>query len=115
MAQSKRTQRTYPAQLKTKVVLEALKEEKDINTIATEHDLNPKLIYKWRKEFLENASSVFEEPARKQDEKRKEKKVEAERDVLLKKIGQLTVERDYLRQSCEDLGVDPEAYRTHPW
>ena len=39
--------RTFSAEFKTKLVLEALKGEKDINTIATENSIQPNLLRSW--------------------------------------------------------------------
>lgn len=52
----------YTAKFKTKIVLEVFKEEKELGVIAAENNLNPNMVRKWRKEFLENAESVFENP-----------------------------------------------------
>ena len=56
-----RIRRNFTAQFKAKLVLEALKGEKDINTIATENDIQPNLLRNWKKEFLDNASVVFDD------------------------------------------------------
>ena len=48
-----RTRRNFTAQFKAKLVLEVLKGEKDINTIATENNIQPNLLRNWKKEFLE--------------------------------------------------------------
>ena len=47
-----------------------LKGEKDINTIATENDIQPNLLRNWKKEFLDNAALVFDD---KREENVKEK------------------------------------------
>ena len=65
-----RIRRNFTAQFKAKLVLEALKGEKDINTIATENDIQPNLLRNWKKEFLDNASVVFDD---KREENIKEK------------------------------------------
>ena len=52
--------RTFSAEFKTKLVLEALKGEKDINTIATENSIQPNLLRNWKNEFPEKASTVFD-------------------------------------------------------
>ena len=56
-----RTRRNFTAQFKAKLVLEVLKGEKDLNTIATENDIQPNLLRNWKKEFLDNASVVFDD------------------------------------------------------
>ena len=54
------------------------------------------------KELLGNASSVFESASSKHDESFKQKLKE---DRLYKQIGQLQVEVDFLKDSCDKLGV----------
>ena len=51
-----RTRRNFTAQFKAKLVLEVLKGEKDINTIATENSIQPNLLRNWKKEFLGNST-----------------------------------------------------------
>ena len=58
---------TYSAQFKTKLVLEVLKEEKELGTIASENGINPNMLRNWKREFLENASAVFEDPKRRKN------------------------------------------------
>jgi len=44
----------YSTQLKTKLVLKILKEEKTLNEIASENNINQKNLQNWKKIFLEN-------------------------------------------------------------
>ena len=53
----------------------------------------------WKKEFLQNASRVWNEHQVEKDIRRKEASLEEERNTMLKTIGQLTLERDFL-QDC---------------
>ena len=78
--------RRYTAQYKAKIVLEVLQGEKELGEIAAENNLNPNMVRNWKKEFLENASAAS---AR-----------------MLKTIGQLTLERDFL-QDCFRLSGEP--------
>ena len=50
-----RTRRNFSAKFKTDLVLEVLKGEKELNVIATENQIQPKLLRNWKKEFLEKA------------------------------------------------------------
>jgi len=50
-----RIRKTYSAELKTKLVLEVLKEEKTLVEIASANKITPKNLQNWRKLFLENA------------------------------------------------------------
>jgi len=95
--------KSYSAQFKTQIVLEILKEEKQIGELAAEHNLNPNQIRNWRKEFLEKAPRVFEESKREAELVKKEKEMEEERAGLMETIGQLTVERDWLKKKSVEI------------
>ena len=99
----------YTSQYKTRIVLETLREEKLVSQIALENNLNPNMLRNWRKEFLEKAPRLFEESKREQELVKKEKELEEERGSLLGTIGQLTVERDWLKKkSVEIFGPEYE-------
>ena len=90
----------YSPQFKAKIVLEVLQEEKELGTIAYENGLSPNMLRNWRREFLDKASMVFESPkAGEKESKRREESLKKETDQMLKTIGQLTLERDFL-QGC---------------
>ena len=61
----------YTAQFKTEVVLEVLRGEKELGEIAAQHNLNPNMVRNWKREFLEKASSVFEDPRKESREAKK--------------------------------------------
>lgn len=104
----------YTAAFKAKIVLEVLQGARELEVIAAENSLNPNMVRNWKSEFLENASSVFEEHGKQEREtKRKEAAATKERDKMLKLIGQLTVERDFLQDCFRAVGqpvpkLDPE-------
>jgi transposase-like protein len=62
---------TYTPEFKSKLVLELLQGEKQLGELAAEHNLNPNMLRNWRKEFIENASRVFDESIREKEMKRK--------------------------------------------
>ncbi|MEF9876757.1 MAG: transposase [Gordonibacter sp.] len=103
MAQKRRQ---YSPEFKARLVVEALREQKSVQEIASDNDINPNLLFKWRKELLEHPERVFDEKKRDEDLRRRDDEVAAERDEMLKKIGTLTLERDWLQRSCEKLGID---------
>jgi transposase-like protein len=72
------------------VALEALRDELTVNQLAAKHHLHPNLVTTWKKRLVDNAASVFGSPheAAETDEK--------QREQMLSKIGELTLERDFL-------------------
>lgn len=94
--------RTYSPEFKSKVALEALRENKPIHEIAQRYQLHPTQVTQWKKVLLDQASGVFESDRGKLDESLRRKSKE---DRLYKNIGQLQMEVAFLKDSCEKLGV----------
>ena len=79
------TRKTYTAEYKTKLVLEAIREESRLEEIAAANEINPNMLRNWKQEFLKNASSVFsqkESKAAKRAEQKKEAALEKEKTTL---------------------------------
>ncbi len=51
----------YSAEYKAKIVLEVLQGEQELGEIAAANGLNPNMVRNWKKEFVANASRVFDE------------------------------------------------------
>jgi len=101
--------RQFTAEFKTKIVLEVLREERSIGEIASEQGLSPNQLRNWKKEFLENAPKVFSESKQEKELRLKEREIEEERTELMAKVGQLTIENDWLKKkSRQVLGSDWE-------
>jgi transposase len=86
--------RRFSSDFKTKVVLEALSERYTMSEFAERHGLHLNQISQWKAHFKENASHVFE----KGGSSTKKSEVETERDRLMKAIGELKVENDFLKK-----------------
>ena len=100
---------SYTGAYKAKMAIEVLRGEKLLGEIAAREGLNPTMLARWCREFEDNAARVFDENRREQELKRKEQELEQDRNELLKTIGQLTIERDWLKKkSVEVFGPDYE-------
>ena len=100
---------TYTAKFKADRVLEVLKGEETLGAIASRHNLHPNVLRNWKKELLEKAPQIFEEGNRSREDTAKDREMEAERDELFKTVGQLTIERDWLKKkSVEVFGPEYE-------
>ena len=94
--------RNFTAKFKSDIVIELLKGEKDLNSLASEYEIQPNLLRKWKKEFLENAPIIFDE---KRDENLKEKLnlERKEKAQYARKVGQLTMQVDWLKKKSEEI------------
>lgn len=95
---------TYSPEFKAKVVLEVIQGDRELGEIAAEHNLNPNMIRTWKKEFIENAGRVFNERQSEKEIRRKEADLEKQKNQMLKTIGQLTLERDFLQDCFRQCG-----------
>ncbi len=89
-----RRRRSYPAELKAKIALEALREEATMAELATRYDVHPNLIANWKKKARQKVLAGF---SGKQE--RDEVSREAEIKELRAKIGELVIERDFLSKA----------------
>lgn len=85
----------FSTQLKTRLVLEVLREERTLNEIASENNINPKNLQNWKKLFLENAEVAMEPAKAVKEYKDEVAKLKVEIGEYAKKVGQLTLEKDW--------------------
>ena len=97
----KAKRRRHEPEFKARVALEALKGIKPVHQIAREHDIHPVQVSDWKKVLIEGLPGVFGSS----QEKDSQEDFEHQRDELHAKIGQLTVEVDFLRKKSKQLGL----------
>ena len=89
----------YSSDFKLKVVLKYLSNNFTIAQICSEFNISKATLSNWVKQFKTNSSNVFSDNLiTNKATKIKEKQAEKEIENLYKKIGQLTVERDFLKK-----------------
>jgi len=94
----------YTSEFKTKIILSILQGDKELNVIASENGLNPNMVRKWKQEFLQNAHLAFGADSERKAVQRKEDDLKKKNDQMLKTIGQLTLERDFLQDCFRQAG-----------
>ena len=95
-----KNRRVFSDKFKFKVVLEAIKGTRQISEIASEFEIQPNQIINWKKQFLDNGEKVFS--TKKNDEVTT---LENEKNDLFKKVGEQTVQIDWLKKNIEKWGL----------
>jgi len=93
--------RRYTAEFKAEIVLQVLTGEEELGAIALKHQINPNQIRTWKTQFLEKAPTLFEDSKAAKDAAEREAALEEEKTAMLKTIGQLTLERDFLVEQAQ--------------
>ena len=93
---ARRVRRTHSPEFKARVALAALREDKTLAQLCQEFDLHPNQITEWRRQLIERPAAAFDggavEPA-------------VELTPLQAKIGQLTLENDFLERALGKAGL----------
>jgi transposase len=91
---SKTKRKRYSAEFKAKVALEAIRGEHTLSELATRYDMHPNMITNWKRQAIEKMAESFSGKAESANASN-----EAQIKELHAKIGELTVERDFLAKA----------------
>jgi transposase len=83
---------------KAKVAIEALQERETLSELSKKYGIHPNTITRWKKEFLERAPQLF-------DKTNPADKEEKDLEKLYAKIGQLEMEKEFLKKNLKKLGL----------
>jgi transposase-like protein len=88
--------RTWSPQEKAEITLEVLREENTLAEISKKYDIAQPLLGRWKSEFIANMPSVFNKKG--EDIKKLKEEHEEEKELLMKKIGELSMDVDWLKK-----------------
>jgi len=94
----KRSKRKFSGSFKAQVAIDALRERETLTELSKKFEVHINVISKWKQEFLEKSPTIF-------DAEVSVKNDEAELERLYAKIGQLEMERDFLKKSLKKAGL----------
>ncbi len=97
--------RSYDKNFKAKVALEALREEDTLQELGGKSNIHPGQLAQWKKQLLDGAADFFERPNKRSA---KERESEEREEALLKKVGLMSLQVDFLKKSTVRY---PEAMR----
>jgi len=100
--------KSYSAEFKAKLVLEVLEGNKTINEIASTYEILPVSLKSWKQQFLENMSLAFDKSAVVKEYKDEIDILQKTNGELAKKVGNLTIEKDFLEGKLVSLASSKE-------
>jgi transposase-like protein len=86
----------HSAEFKAKVALEAAKDISTLNELAAKYGVHPAQISQWKKQLLDGLAGIFVTQKKRMDNTQK-------LDELYRQIGEVTVERDWLKKKLTSL------------
>ena len=89
--------RRHSAQFKFKVALEAAKGTKTLNELASEYGLHPSQMSEWKRQLLDEGSSIFGTSIARQQ--REQETLQAK---LYEQIGRLKMELEWLKKKVAE-------------
>ena len=93
--------RRFSSEFKARVARAALREDKTIAQLASKYDVHPNQISEWKRSTIEAMAEVFSKRR-----KVKARDAQSREDLLLRQIGKLSVEVEWLKKKSEQFGID---------
>ena len=90
------TRKQHTPEEKARLVLEAFRGERTINEIASENNIHPNMLSKWKREAESQLSTLFQDNFAK--ERKAQKDRAAEINDLYAQIGKLTTQNEWLKK-----------------
>lgn len=103
----KTQKKKHTPEFKARVAFEAIQGLKTQNEIASEYQIHPITVSKWKNELLSRMPEIFATETSKKDRTH-----DREKDNLQRKVGQLTMEVDFLEKKCNQLGIPVKGRRS---
>jgi len=94
----KKSRRVFTGVFKAKVAIEAFKERETLAELSKRFEVHPNMITRWKQELLDRSAEIFET-------KSPEDNSEDEKQRLFAKIGELEMERDWLKKISRKAGL----------
>lgn len=92
--------RKFSSAFKAKVSIEALKDKETLAELSHRFEVSQEMISRWKGDFVKLSQGVF-------DDKQTSKQCDPSPEVksLRAKVGELTMERDFLADACKRSGL----------
>lgn len=91
---TQKTRKRFDPAFKARVALEAMQERETLAQIGKKYGIHPVMVGQWKKQLMDRAAGAFKAGGPDRD-------AEKVHDELLRKVGELTVERDFLARGLQ--------------
>ena len=92
--------KNYTAKFKRDVALALIREDATISELSARYGVHQSVMQRWKRQALENIEGIFSGKIEKQEQSHL-----SEINRLHQKIGQLTIEKDFLEEASSRLGL----------
>ena len=96
-----KSRRKHSAAFKAELAIAAIKERETLSELSSRYGIHPTVISTWKNEFLKRSEELFSKSVT-----RNEADFEKERQELYAKIGEIEMQRDWLKKKSKQLGLE---------